>query len=171
MFRRVEAATRRRNGGRRLLLGVLAAAGLLVAGLAESGVASASKPKPTATPTFAAACGKAPVTLQGYFESGFPDITDLTAAFTKQYPTAKWSVREDPLLIFDGDWESGTFDTNMSGKVGFFLMPPLKAGGPQAAMSAPLTYGIAANAAHASCAALASVAITAAKRAASASVA
>jgi raffinose/stachyose/melibiose transport system substrate-binding protein len=356
MFRRVEAATRRRNGGRRLLLGVLAAAGLLVAGLAESGVASATKPKPTATPTFAAACGKAPVTLQGYFESGFPDITDLTAAFTKQYPTAKWSVREDPfatitqdapltlggpnppdlmrlptigglvadhvlknltgyydeyhwntfpasqlaqlrtstsgvgvgagplyamginysltgvfynkalaakigmtsvpktlaqldallakakaagitpieqfnggatggllfplqqlmadygsaaavnnwvfdkpgatintaanvkatahlqqwikdgyfnpdanavlypemmssfdagnaLLIFDGDWESGTFDTNMSGKVGFFLMPPLKAGGPQAAMSAPLTYGIAANAAHASCAA------------------
>ena len=41
----------------------------------------------------------------------------------------------------------------MPGKVGFFLMPPLKAGGKQAAMSAPLTYGIAAKAKHADCAA------------------
>ena len=32
------------------------------------------------------------------------------------------------LLIFDGDWESGNFDTHMPGKIGFFLMPPLKAG-------------------------------------------
>ena len=49
------------------------------------------------------------------------------------------------LLIFDGDWESGNFDKHMPGKVGFFLMPPLKAGGKHAAMSAPLTYGIAAT--------------------------
>ena len=354
MLRRVQSVTRRRNPGSRRLLGLLAAAALVVC-LAESGVASASKPS-AKTPTFAAACGKAPITLQGYFESGFPDVTDLTTAFTKQYPTAKWAVREDPfatitqdapltlggpnppdlmrlptigglvadhvlknltgyydeyhwntfpasqlaqlrtaptgvgvgtgplyamglnysltgvfynkalaakigmkstpktlaqldallakakaagitpieqfnggatggllfplqqlmadygsaaavnnwvfdkpgatintpanvaatkhlqlwikdgyfnsdanavlypemmsnfeagqaLLIFDGDWESGNFDTNEAKKVGFFLMPPLKAGGPQAAMSAPLTYGIAANAAHASCAA------------------
>ena len=41
----------------------------------------------------------------------------------------------------------------MPGKIGFFLMPPLNAGGKQAAMSAPLTYGIAANAPHADCAA------------------
>ena len=41
----------------------------------------------------------------------------------------------------------------MPGKVGFFLMPPLKAGGKHAAMSAPLTYGIAAKAKHADCAA------------------
>jgi raffinose/stachyose/melibiose transport system substrate-binding protein len=57
------------------------------------------------------------------------------------------------LLIFDGDWESGTFDKVMLGKVGFFLMPPLNAGGKHAAMSAPLTYGIAATAKHADCAA------------------
>ena len=57
------------------------------------------------------------------------------------------------LLIFDGDWESGTFDKVMPGKVGFFLMPPLHAGGKHAAMSAPLTYGIAATAKHADCAA------------------
>ena len=57
------------------------------------------------------------------------------------------------LLIFDGDWESGNFDKVMPGKVGFFLMPPLNAGGKHAAMSAPLTYGIAATAKHADCAA------------------
>lgn len=55
------------------------------------------------------------------------------------------------LMIFDGDWESGNFDQHMPGKVGFFLMPPLKAGGPQAAMSAPLTYGIAAHAKNPDC--------------------
>src|SRR5574339_829323 len=41
----------------------------------------------------------------------------------------------------------------MSGNVGFFLMPPVNAGDPPAAMSAPLTYGIAANAKNADCAA------------------
>ena len=34
----------------------------------------------------------------------------------------------------------------MAGNVGFFLMPPATAGGKHAAMSAPLTYGIGANA-------------------------
>jgi raffinose/stachyose/melibiose transport system substrate-binding protein len=57
------------------------------------------------------------------------------------------------LFIFDGDWESGNLDHNFPGKYGFFLFPPLKAGGKQAAMSAPLTYGIPATAKHASCAA------------------
>jgi raffinose/stachyose/melibiose transport system substrate-binding protein len=41
----------------------------------------------------------------------------------------------------------------MPGNVGFFLFPPAEAGGGYAAMSAPLTYGIAANAKHADCAA------------------
>jgi raffinose/stachyose/melibiose transport system substrate-binding protein len=59
----------------------------------------------------------------------------------------------DGLLIFDGDWESGNLGKLMSGKVGFFLMPPIKAGGKHAAMSAPLSYGIAAKAKHANCAA------------------
>ena len=57
------------------------------------------------------------------------------------------------LFIFDGDWESGNLDKQMPGNVGFFLTPPVTAGGPQAAMSAPLTYGIAAKAPHADCAA------------------
>ncbi len=41
----------------------------------------------------------------------------------------------------------------MPGNVGFFLMPPAQAGGSPAAMSAPLTYGIAAKAKNADCAA------------------
>ena len=354
MFNRVQSVPRAKNVQRRLLPGLIAAVGLLAACAASTSVAATTVT--AAAPTFAQACGTQPITLQGYFESGFPDITDLTAAFTKQYPTAKWSVREDPfatitqdapltlggpnppdlmrlptigglvkdhvlknlttyyneygwstfpasqlaqlrtstsgvgvgsgplfamgvnysltgvfynkalaakigmtsapttlaqldallakakaagitpieqfdggatggllfplqqlmadygsaaqinnwvfdkpaatintaanlaatthldtwikdgyfnsdanavlypemmsnfeagkaLLIFDGDWESGNFDSHMPGKVGFFLMPPLNAGGPQAAMSAPLTYGIAAKAAHADCAA------------------
>ncbi|BDO40976.1 hypothetical protein CELD12_04660 [Cellulomonas sp. NTE-D12] len=56
-------------------------------------------------------------------------------------------------FIFDGDWESGNLDQKMSGKVGFFLMPPAQAGGKFGAMSAPLTYGISAKAKHADCAA------------------
>ncbi|GAB2627287.1 sugar ABC transporter substrate-binding protein [Paractinoplanes abujensis] len=57
------------------------------------------------------------------------------------------------LFMFDGDWESGNLDKQMAGNAGFFLMPPLNAGGKRAAMSAPLTYGISAKAAHADCAA------------------
>jgi raffinose/stachyose/melibiose transport system substrate-binding protein len=57
------------------------------------------------------------------------------------------------LLMFNGDWESGNLDKQMSGKVGFFLMPPAQAGGKRAAMSAPLTFGISSKAKHADCAA------------------
>jgi raffinose/stachyose/melibiose transport system substrate-binding protein len=57
------------------------------------------------------------------------------------------------LFMFDGDWESGNLDKQMSGNVGFFLMPPAQAGGKHAAMSAPLTFGISARAKHADCAA------------------
>ena len=55
--------------------------------------------------------------------------------------------------MFNGDWESGNLDKQMAGNVGFFLMPPAKAGGKHAAMSAPLTYGIGAKAKHPDCAA------------------
>jgi raffinose/stachyose/melibiose transport system substrate-binding protein len=57
------------------------------------------------------------------------------------------------LFMFNGDWESGNFDKTMPGKVGFFPLPSQK-GGKVATMSAPLTYGIAANAKHADCAAV-----------------
>lgn len=57
------------------------------------------------------------------------------------------------LFIFDGDWESGNLDKQMAGNVGFFLMPSATEGGAQAAMSAPLTYGVSAKAENPDCAA------------------
>ncbi len=57
------------------------------------------------------------------------------------------------VFMFNGDWQNAAYDTELPGKVGFFLMPPATEGGPHGAMSAPLTFGIAANAKHADCAA------------------
>ena len=81
----------------------------------------------------------------GYFEAdaNAMDYATMISHFT----------HGNGLFMFDGDWESGNFDKLMPGQAGFFLMPPAQAGGPHAAMSAPLTYGIAAKAKHADCAA------------------
>jgi raffinose/stachyose/melibiose transport system substrate-binding protein len=81
----------------------------------------------------------------GYFP---PDInaieyTDANARFGQG----------EGVFIFNGDWQNPGYDTDMPGNVGFFLMPPAEEGGSPAAMSAPLTYGIAANARNADCAA------------------
>nr|WP_176573258.1 extracellular solute-binding protein [Nonomuraea pusilla] len=57
------------------------------------------------------------------------------------------------LFMFNGDWESGNLDKQLPGDVGFTLMPPAQQGGKRAAMSAPLAFGIAANAKNADCAA------------------
>lgn len=57
------------------------------------------------------------------------------------------------LFMFNGDWESGNLDANAAGKFGFFIMPSEEEGGRHATMSAPLTFGIAANAANPDCAA------------------
>ncbi|MFF5250416.1 ABC transporter substrate-binding protein [Streptosporangium sp. NPDC000095] len=59
----------------------------------------------------------------------------------------------DGLFMFNGDWESGNLDKQMPGDVGFFLMPSAQEGGKLAAMSAPLTFGIGAQAKNADCAA------------------
>jgi len=81
----------------------------------------------------------------GYFNSD-ANATDYATMMSK-------FEHGQGLFMFDGDWESGNLNTLMPHKVGFFLMPPVKAGGTQAAMSAPLVYGIAATAKHADCAA------------------
>jgi raffinose/stachyose/melibiose transport system substrate-binding protein len=57
------------------------------------------------------------------------------------------------VFTFNGDWQNAGYDTDLPGNVGFFLFPPAEAGGSPAAMSAPLTFGIAAKAKHADCAA------------------
>jgi raffinose/stachyose/melibiose transport system substrate-binding protein len=88
--------------------------------------------------------------LQDWIAKGYfpPDInaieyTDAADRFGKG----------EGVFTFNGDWQNGGYDAAMPGNVGFFLMPPAVAGGGYAAMSAPLTYGIAAKAKHADCAA------------------
>jgi raffinose/stachyose/melibiose transport system substrate-binding protein len=88
--------------------------------------------------------------LEQWIKAGYfpPDInaieyTDAAARFEKG----------EGVFTFNGDWQNGDYDKNMPGNVGFFLMPPAVAGGGYAAMSAPLTYGVAAKAKHADCAA------------------
>lgn len=81
----------------------------------------------------------------GYFPSDINAIeyTDSNARFTKG----------EGVFTFNGDWENADYDKNLSSNTGFFVMPSSQAGGHPAAMSAPLTYGIAAKAKHADCAA------------------
>jgi len=88
--------------------------------------------------------------LQQWIEAGYfpPDInaieyTDANARFGQG----------EGVFIFNGDWQNAGYDTDMPGNVGFFLMPPAEEDGSPAAMSAPLTFGIAANAANPDCAA------------------
>jgi raffinose/stachyose/melibiose transport system substrate-binding protein len=88
--------------------------------------------------------------LAGWIEAGyFPE--DANAI---QYTDANTRFRSgEGLFIFNGDWENAAYDADAPGDVGFFVFPALEAGEPVAAMSAPLTYGIAADAANADCAA------------------
>ncbi|MBX3085243.1 MAG: extracellular solute-binding protein [Anaerolineae bacterium] len=93
---------------------------------------------------------KAAQHLEQWVKNGYfpPDInaieyTDAAARFTKG----------EGVFTFNGDWQNAAYDEAMAGNVGFFLMPPADASGSPAAMSAPLTYGIAANAKNADCAA------------------
>ncbi|MEA5079914.1 MAG: extracellular solute-binding protein [Anaerolineaceae bacterium] len=81
----------------------------------------------------------------GYFPTDINAIeyTDANDRFTKG----------EGVFMFNGDWQNAAYDAAMPGNIGFFVMPPAEAGAGPAAMSAPLTYGIAANAKHADCAA------------------
>lgn len=81
----------------------------------------------------------------GYFPADINAIeyTDANDRFTKG----------EGVFMFNGDWQNAAYDAAMPGNVGFFVMPPAEAGAGPAAMSAPLTYGIAATAKHADCAA------------------
>ena len=71
------------------------------------------------------------------------EYTDANARFGKG----------EGVFMFNGDWQNATYDKDMSSNVGFFVFPPGEAGASVAAMSAPLTYGIAAKAKNADCAA------------------
>jgi len=88
--------------------------------------------------------------LQQWVQSGyFPkdvnaiEYTDAQSRFGKG----------EGLFMFNGDWQDAGYDKDLSGNVGFFVFPPSESGGKLAAMSAPLTYGIADKAKNADCAA------------------
>ena len=88
--------------------------------------------------------------LQQWVEAGdFPkdanaiEYTDANARFGKG----------EGVFMFNGDWQNAVYDKDLAGNVGFFVFPPGEAGGKLAAMSAPLTYGIATKAKNADCAA------------------
>ena len=88
--------------------------------------------------------------LQDWIEKGyFP--SDINAI--EYTDAADRFGRGEAVFTFNGDWQNGGYDAAMPGNVGFFLFPPAEAGGGYAAMSAPLTYGIATNAKNADCAA------------------
>jgi raffinose/stachyose/melibiose transport system substrate-binding protein len=88
--------------------------------------------------------------LQAWVEAGyFPEdanaieYTDANARFGDG----------EGVFMFNGDWQNAVYDTDLPGNVGFFVFPSAEADGKLAAMSAPLTYGIATNAPNADCAA------------------
>lgn len=88
--------------------------------------------------------------LMAWIENGYfpPDInaieyTDANGRFGKG----------EGVFMFNGDWQNAVYNTDMPDNIGFFLMPPAEEGGAPAAMSAPLTFGVATNAVNADCAA------------------
>ncbi|WP_033443571.1 ABC transporter substrate-binding protein [Saccharothrix sp. NRRL B-16314] len=88
--------------------------------------------------------------LQRWLRAGYFDA-DLNATDYARMVDRFASGRA--LFMVDGDWESGALDRRLPGRVGFFLVPPLRAGDRRAAMSAPPTFAIPARAAHPDCAA------------------
>jgi raffinose/stachyose/melibiose transport system substrate-binding protein len=81
----------------------------------------------------------------GYFpeDANAIEYTDANARFGKG----------EGVFMFNGDWQNATYDKDLSGNVGFFVFPPGEADGKRAAMSAPVTYAIGANAKNADSAA------------------
>ncbi|GAA1521778.1 extracellular solute-binding protein [Sphaerisporangium rubeum] len=74
--------------------------GALAAGCAAPGSdAPEAQPTNAATPSTAPGCGTEPITLKGYFETGFPLPKTLTEEFSKQYPNVKWDIREDQFAV------------------------------------------------------------------------
>ena len=81
----------------------------------------------------------------GYFpkDANAIEYTDANASFAKG----------EGVFMFNGDWQDAAYDKDAAGNIGFFVFPSAADAGPVAAMSAPLTYGIAAKAKNADCAA------------------
>ena len=88
--------------------------------------------------------------LQQWIEAGyFPE--DVNAI---EYADSNSRFAQgEGVFTFNGDWQNGGFDTDAPGNVGFFVFPPAEEGGVHGSMGVPVTFGIAANAKNADCAA------------------
>lgn len=88
--------------------------------------------------------------LQSWIDAGYfaEDINSMDYA-----QMMSRFIGGESLFMFNGDWESGNLDAQMAGNAGFFLVPPVEEGGQIGAMSAPLTFGVAAAAENPDCAA------------------
>ncbi|MFC6083984.1 ABC transporter substrate-binding protein [Sphaerisporangium aureirubrum] len=73
--------------------------GALAAGCGAPG-GDAPQADATGTPiSTAPACGTAPITLNAYFETGFPITKALTTEFSAQHKNVKWDIREDQFAV------------------------------------------------------------------------
>jgi raffinose/stachyose/melibiose transport system substrate-binding protein len=90
----------RRISHRRAVLGALVLTGTLVAGCGGPGDNN-SEPSESETDAVSGtpSCGDDPVTMHGYFETGFPMPKALTDEFTKQHPNVTWEIREDQFAV------------------------------------------------------------------------
>lgn len=78
--------------------------GLAIGGLLATAACSAPGSNSSASSSATAisgkvSCGTAPVTLSGYFETGFPLPKDLADEFSRQYPNVKFDIREDQFAV------------------------------------------------------------------------
>src|SRR4051794_7416853 len=81
------------------LLGAVVLAGTLAAGCGGPGSGKSTATDTSTALAKAPTCGTAPVTMSGYFETGFPIARALTEEFTKQFPNVTWDIREDQFAV------------------------------------------------------------------------
>jgi raffinose/stachyose/melibiose transport system substrate-binding protein len=90
---------RARTRGPWPVLGAVVLAGTLAAGCGGPGSGKSTATDNSTALAKAPTCGTAPVTMSGYFETGFPMPRALTDEFTRQYPNVKWDIREDQFAV------------------------------------------------------------------------
>ncbi|SNY69896.1 ABC transporter substrate-binding protein [Paractinoplanes atraurantiacus] len=66
---------------------------------APGGSSGTDNANASAAPVTSATCGTEPITLKGYFETGFPLPKELSTEFSKQFPNVKFDIREDQFAV------------------------------------------------------------------------
>lgn len=89
----------RRTSHRGSLVGIVVLAASLVAACGGPGGTGAQSTDTGAALTEKPTCGTQPVTLRGYFETGFPLAKALSDEFSRQFPNVKWDIREDQFAV------------------------------------------------------------------------